>query len=215
MRYLFLLLSFSSFAFANPKASFDCTKATTKVEQAICQNDDFAHYDTLLSETYKDKKKDAQFLKMYKTWMQSRNSCNSSGNVSFCLNQKYVEVIASILRKFQGFSKPYIPSSECFRPFLPLMNGDQGFYAVRVISEFRGCGNLNINLEKSGGKAEVKFLTYKNNTYYYEFTETFDKEVYTYTLGVNFEKKEVKDRKSSSSTLVMSLVEAYEGGKQI
>jgi len=207
--FLSVFLSASS-AYAKP--SFDCAKATTKVERAICEEEELAHYDSLLATTFSVKKKDSKFLKAYTSWLKERNQCNATQDpVNFCLRKKYVLIFDRILNDFGGFENAFTPSAECFRPLLPVMNGDQGFYSVRVISEIRGCGNLNLNLEKiaPAAKYAAHFLRKKGKIYYYQITETYDNEASKFDIGVRFEKKSVSDATRASPTLVMTLAEAY------
>lgn len=217
MKYIFLFFYLSSSLLAQTKPSFDCGKATTKIEKTICNDQELADYDNLLSETFNLKKADSSFKNAYLSWLNERNQCNKANeSVVFCLRKKYVFIFDLILNKYSGFSKPFIPNAECFRPFLPQMNGDQGFYSTRVISEIRGCGNLNLNLEGANdSKYEVKFVDRKGTTYFYEIIEKHEKEVYNYTLGVYFEAKQIKDEKGASPTLIMSISETYEGLKKL
>jgi hypothetical protein len=194
-------LIFSASAFGADNPSFDCKKAKTPVEKTICKDPQLSVYDSMLAEAFQKNKANPQFQKDYSIWLKDRNSCNKE-EPSFCLREKYAVIFSLILNKYDGFATPFIPDKQCFKPFLLEMNGDQGFYAVRVISSIRGCGNLNFNLNASE-KDQVSFLNKKGNVYYYKYTE---EDSGIYTIGVRYELKYVIQDGRPEPTLVMSLV---------
>lgn len=193
-----LIFSTSTFA-SNP--SFNCDKAKTPVEKTICENAELSTYDSMLAETFKKNINNPQFKKNYSIWLKERNSCNKA-NPLYCLREKYALIFSLILNKYDGFATPFTPDKQCFKPFLPEMNGDQGFYAVRVISSIRGCGNLNTNLNASE-KDQVNFLNKKGDVYYYKYTE---EDSSSYTIGVKYELRYVTQGGKSEPTLAMFLV---------
>lgn len=162
-----IFLFFSNMIYGNEQPSFDCAKAKSAVESSICKNPDLSYWDKLLAETYNQKKSNVEFKKDYLSWLKDRDSCNLSGKGAlYCLKGKYASILGLIYTKYDGPVKPIVPNVECFRPFLPLMNGDQGFYAVRLISTYRGCDNLNLNLagRDADAKYEVTFIEKKLST---------------------------------------------------
>lgn len=82
--YFFLLLNVSLFG-----VSFDCAKATTKVEKMICTNPVLSALDENLSKAFKEALKatdDKEQLKKEQfLWMKDRNQCKSDE----CVKQKY------------------------------------------------------------------------------------------------------------------------------
>lgn len=212
---LFVLCHLSRSVFAATfQTSFDCQKAKTEVEKAICHDSNFAQWDVILSETFKEKKGNASFKTEYLKWLELRNSCKGQW-IEGCLREKYAIIFGQLYTKYNGPTRPIIPHFQCFRPLLPMANGDQGFYAMRVISSIRGCHNLNLNLEGLDPKEkfEVSFLEKKDAIYFYSFKETFENEVHIYRIGVTFELQEIMDSnlKKREPTLVMSLRETSGG----
>ncbi|MEB4589780.1 lysozyme inhibitor LprI family protein, partial [Candidatus Thiothrix sp. Deng01] len=78
-------------------ASFDCAKATTKVEKAICADDGLSSLDDEMAAAYKLalKKGNASKIKSaQKDWLQERNSCASDdsgayANMQECIKEQY------------------------------------------------------------------------------------------------------------------------------
>ena len=63
---IFPLIAFS-------KPSFDCAKATTKVEKTICSDDELAELDLELSKVYSEKRSLANVKSSQKKWIKNRN----------------------------------------------------------------------------------------------------------------------------------------------
>lgn len=78
-------------------ASFDCKKAATKVEKAICDNKELSGLDDEMAATYKlalTKGNVSTIKSAQKDWLQTRNSCatNNSGmnaNINECIKEQY------------------------------------------------------------------------------------------------------------------------------
>jgi len=87
------LTLFCTTAFAQQKPSFDCNKAATPTEKAICSNANLAELDNKLAKIYSetlskaknsDEKKNMQ--EKQKEWLKKRNSCSSDIQ---CLKKSY------------------------------------------------------------------------------------------------------------------------------
>ena len=99
--FLFLLISTITHA-----ASFDCTKATTLVEKAICSESDLSALDEQLMAKYKDALSSApnvaNLKNDQKSWLvNTRNKCQDTA----CLNRVYTERIA-VLERSAGTAAP-------------------------------------------------------------------------------------------------------------
>lgn len=76
-------------------ASFDCYKASTKIEIAICRSRKIAYYDRVMAELYTSLKikRLEQILNQQKKWLIERDKCTSSSDLIMCLSDKYLERI--------------------------------------------------------------------------------------------------------------------------
>jgi uncharacterized protein len=87
---LFITVAFSLNAFA---VSFNCNKATTKVEKLVCSDKELSELDELLAKKFKiamGKTTDKKNLKsMQLTWLKSRNQCADPT----CIRDSYEERI--------------------------------------------------------------------------------------------------------------------------
>jgi len=91
-----LLLSFNLLY----SASFDCTKASSKVEHLICGDHELSILDEHLAIAYRNAKKyqEPKQLKLeQRTWMGRRNSCITI----YCLKQSY----SNRLKILEGYAK--------------------------------------------------------------------------------------------------------------
>jgi uncharacterized protein YecT (DUF1311 family) len=84
-------------AFALPvhAASFDCAKASTKVEHIICDNPEISKLDDQLAEKYKealkDKTRSKTIMRTQRAWIIQRNKCARED----CVKQVYEKRLAS------------------------------------------------------------------------------------------------------------------------
>jgi len=76
-------------AAATQAASFDCGKATTKVEKMICADAELSKLDEEITRKYSQAKKDLQnaswFAEQQRLWLQHRDTCQDRG----CLESSY------------------------------------------------------------------------------------------------------------------------------
>ena len=81
-------------------ASFDCDKASSKVEHLICGDDELSILDEHLSIAYRDAKKYKEYKQLkleQRKWMKRRNSCITI----YCLKQSYT----NRLKILEGYAK--------------------------------------------------------------------------------------------------------------
>ena len=75
------VLFFPAIAWANPKPSFDCAKASSFAEKAVCSNDDLAQLDVRMSKAYKAQLAATSNITSAKaaqrTWVKKREACGS------------------------------------------------------------------------------------------------------------------------------------------
>jgi len=75
------VLSFPVIAWANPKPSFDCAKASSFAEKAICSNDELAQLDVRMSKAYKAQLAASSNITSAKAtqraWVKKREACGS------------------------------------------------------------------------------------------------------------------------------------------
>lgn len=78
-------------------ASFDCRKAATKVEKAICADDELSSLDEEMAATYQlalKKGKASDVKAEQREWLKERNSCDGEGATGYdsmddCIKQQY------------------------------------------------------------------------------------------------------------------------------
>lgn len=96
--------------------SFDCSKATTFVEKAICNNVKIARLDKKMARLYaqyksafffEDNRKslEKKLKKEQRKWIQKRNKCEFSKTYRSCLIKRYEGRIQSIDKGFGSFWK--------------------------------------------------------------------------------------------------------------
>ena len=75
------MLFLPAIAWANPKPSFDCAKASSFAEKAICSNDDLAQLDVRMSKAYKAQlaatSNIASAKAAQRAWVKKREACGS------------------------------------------------------------------------------------------------------------------------------------------
>ncbi|PMG52203.1 lysozyme inhibitor LprI family protein [Shewanella sp. 10N.286.52.B9] len=111
MKYLLILISvFSVNSYA---ASFDCSKASPKIEQSICSNNQLSKLDDDLSETFSKLKSNLEksefqiLLKEQRKWIRQRNDlCRNSSRLDRCL----ISVYENRINTLDVFSKNILPT---------------------------------------------------------------------------------------------------------
>lgn len=107
--FLTLLVSINSYG-----ASFDCSKASTKVEKTICENEWLGSLDEELSFFYKklrvslSKAESSKLLSEQREWVRERNkTCEIAYNKKSCLNNRYRKRVTKL--KIQ-YEEPLLPN---------------------------------------------------------------------------------------------------------
>lgn len=118
IRHTLFVLAFSATALPLHAASFDCKKASTLVEKAICADPKLSALDDHLSQSYAetiDSVSDAASLKVaQKAWLQERNKCQTPACVSkayqarIALLDTFSETFSGILLAGGGEDAPYV-----------------------------------------------------------------------------------------------------------
>jgi uncharacterized protein len=85
-----------AFAVSAEAASFDCAKATTKVEHIICDTPEISKLDEELAERYKaalqDQTKAEQIRQSQRQWMKERNNCSDAA----CAKSAYEKRLSAL-----------------------------------------------------------------------------------------------------------------------
>ena len=76
--------------------SFDCKKAGSPLEIAICKSPELMTLDLELSELYKSKKDQEDEKALQKAWVKVRNEKCSGAGIEACLKEKYSTRIAQL-----------------------------------------------------------------------------------------------------------------------
>ena len=80
------VFSLSCYGWAGP--SFNCSKATTKIEHAICGANMLSEYDNLMGKMYRELKNISEVKKSQRDWIKKRNTQCLSADVD-CLADLY------------------------------------------------------------------------------------------------------------------------------
>ena len=97
MVYLLLIMGMFSLGEAKGSgysASFDCSKARSRIEKLICSDEKLAGLDKRMLESYKrakklQPKKAKSIIKAQRAWVRDRNRCKTKKGVIECLIAKY------------------------------------------------------------------------------------------------------------------------------
>ena len=95
-----VILFFLSWGLVQAAPSFDCSKASTAVEQAICSSAELSRLDRQLAQAYRGlaaTERDAQ-----RAWIRQRNACKSDID---CLTKQYQDRIVT-LERLAGVHSP-------------------------------------------------------------------------------------------------------------
>jgi|TARA_B100001059_G_C17824485_1_gene580498 uncharacterized protein YecT (DUF1311 family) len=155
-------------------ASFDCNKASTATEHAICDYPELSALDDIMGETYRSAKTSADWLtpiqlkNTQRSWIKSRNKC---GNKFDCLRDSYVQRLEEISdgvffltlgRNFASFVYEGDPISGICPPQTQLSDWGQCVSWFRGGSSFRGVsisGAMAFNFDYIGANAHMCSLS--------------------------------------------------------
>lgn len=98
-RIAWIVFGWSAFMATAQAASFDCEKASTKIEKMICGNVDLSRLDEDLSKAYKtalqDEKKSEPTRQAQKKWIKDRNSCQNTACVILAYHNRISELTSN------------------------------------------------------------------------------------------------------------------------
>jgi len=115
------LLAVPAWAQEGPKASFDCKKAATRVERAICQGLHTAELDRAMDELYRAalEKAGAQRAATeakQRQWLAARDTrCGRSKPDVTCIEKTYKQRIVELARAARGAAGPFVSGSYDYR----------------------------------------------------------------------------------------------------
>jgi uncharacterized protein len=104
-----------------PKASFDCKKAATPVEKAICEGLHTAELDVVLDELYKAAlakagAERAAVEAQQRQWLAQRNTaCGRAKPDVTCIEKLYKQRIVALARVARGATGPFVSGSYDYR----------------------------------------------------------------------------------------------------
>lgn len=110
-----------AFAQDGPKASFDCKKAATPVEKAVCQGLHTAELDVVLDELYKAAlakagAERAAVEAQQRQWLAQRNTaCGRAKPDVICIEKLYKQRIVALARVARGATGPFVSGSYDYR----------------------------------------------------------------------------------------------------
>lgn len=106
MKWLFILTLLTA-AQGSLAASFDCSKASRKVENLVCQDADLSRFDEELSAAYKDVARTASDPKELRSdqrkWIARRNECANTD----CLREMYLKRLRDLPRYQREYEVVY------------------------------------------------------------------------------------------------------------
>lgn len=155
--------------------SFNCNKARTKTEHAICHSEKLADADRHLSKLYYhlESKQPADFVNKQKMWLKERDYCAFSLNIEHCLLSKYQDRIlqlkilqSSVLLKELHDEDPKVVN----HPVFPILQKHSILLKKVVYSSDGKCPTFH-----------VKFKIYPLSTQLNEYS----KKAYTELLDAN------------------------------
>ncbi len=142
--------------------SFNCYKAKTKIEYALCRTPDLAKADSVLAKLYAQLKNKKNLLAEQRKWLKNRDIlCNSATNLEQCLETSYVNRILDLEQQVintnprsQIYNYDYLlyvakqPANNCFDVFLdpPLQHYLKTYLPKKITEEIMDTHFLNGNM---------------------------------------------------------------------
>jgi|CXWL01.2.fsa_nt_gi uncharacterized protein len=100
-----LLLTSLAFASVTPASSFDCARAASKTEKAVCGDPYLSQLDEQLAERWRSTLANVPDPKALKTdqrqWLKNRNAC---GGIAACLRRQYLMRLVELEHAVQPFN---------------------------------------------------------------------------------------------------------------
>lgn len=180
MQRIILIMFFLLLASNTYSASFDCSKASEKIEKGVCEDHHLSKLDSDLGAIYSalikklnDQEKQA-LLNSQKEWLKTRNrNCGSISDLDECLEQFYSNRIGE-LNKYVGVFLPKFSSVKEMCTEIALTKGpDRHKYGDSEIEiDFQG-KEVSIDINNDGidevaagdldGTAHYQNITYKSS----------------------------------------------------
>lgn len=151
-----LLLVFSCFCFA-VGPSYECEKASSGIEQMICEDDELAGLDYKMAHIYKTIMDDdvvvGRVRLEQKDWLSDRNSCDNKG----CIKRAYINRISNLHAAAKDVRRRIVREWDRGCPESPYLNDNVFVRGNRVQFPIR-----NINLFKTEKNRSREHVLYSN-----------------------------------------------------
>lgn len=124
---LSITLAFSlwiSVAAVGKAASFDCNKANTEAEMAICTNPELSALDELMSTVWRDEARTHLEAAIQKKWLNKRDECATSKR---CLLEAFIERLKE---------KPFSLGSFRLIRLHDTISNDNDFHIIRLVKNY-------------------------------------------------------------------------------
>ncbi|MGE0104750.1 MAG: MliC family protein [Blastocatellales bacterium] len=150
------------FAIETRAQSFDCGRATTKVEKIICEDDVLARLDTEMNSLYQQALAKANarmkttIRNEQRNWIRGRNACGSDGDARPCINEFYTNRI-DYLKRLIAESAPGGPVTFRCSENAEVVATFTGSNAVRI-----EIGDTVINMKRSPSGSGAKYVSGSN-----------------------------------------------------
>lgn len=134
------------------KTSFNCDKARTNIEHAICHSKKLADADRVLSKLYYqlEDKQPSAFVNRQKMWLKERDYCISSLNLEHCLLNKYQDRILLLKNLKLSVSSKDIQvdePKEVNHPVLPVLQKHNILLERVVYSQEGKCPTFHVKFK--------------------------------------------------------------------
>ncbi|KTD52994.1 lysozyme inhibitor LprI family protein [Legionella quateirensis] len=134
------------------KTSFNCDKARTNIEHAICHSKKLADADRVLSKLYYqlEDKQPSAFVNRQKMWLKERDYCISSLNLEHCLLNKYQDRILLLKNLKLSVSSKDIQADEpkeVSHPVLPVLQKHNISLEKVVYSQDSKCPTFHVKFK--------------------------------------------------------------------
>lgn len=97
MKFSIFVVCFALIALNSSAASFDCNKASNRVERTICGTTDLSGLDDELATQYKRAlERNASIRQSQRDWLRETRNCETTSDIASCLRERYVARIAEL-----------------------------------------------------------------------------------------------------------------------
>ncbi len=167
-------MMFPLIAFSKP--SFDCAKATTKVEKTICSDDKLAELDLELSKIYSEKKSIPNVKSSQKKWIKNRNKIGTNVDELKKIYQNRIEEFKeSKVKCDAGKSGKHILNKTVFDKFVKTDKSVDNDYNIVFSCNGKKIGDFVVGIAD-----KVLAYHFGRKTYYFEYVGKNHYKVYNY-----------------------------------